>query len=190
MDVGIVGYGSYIPYYRIKAEEIARVWGANPESIKKGLMISEKSVPGPDEDAVTIATEASRNALALADIEPDKIGAVYVGSESHPYSVKPSSTIVAEAIEATPIMTAADLEFACKAGTAGMQICMGLVGSGMAEYGLAVGADTSQGAPSDALEYTAAAGGAAFIIGKDKLLAKIESTTSFTTDTPDFWRRP
>ncbi|HIJ99891.1 TPA: hydroxymethylglutaryl-CoA synthase [archaeon] len=190
MDVGIVGYGSYIPYYRIKTEEIARVWGANPESIKKGLMVSEKSVPGPDEDAVTIATEASRNALALADIDPEKIGAVYVGSESHPYSVKPSSTIVAEAIEATPIMTAADLEFACKAGTAGMQICMGLVGSGMAEYGLAVGADTSQGAPGDPLEYTAAAGGAAFIIGKDNLLAKIESTSSFTTDTPDFWRRP
>ena len=118
-----------------------------------------------------------------------KIGAIYVGSESHPYAVKPSATIVAEAINATPDLTAADLEFACKAGTAGIQMTMGLVNSDMIEYGLAIGADTSQGAPGDALEYTASAGGAAYIIGKDNTLADIEETYSFTTDTPDFYRR-
>ena len=66
---------------------------------------------------------------------------------------------------------------------------MGLVDSNMIEYGLAIGADTSQGAPGDALEYTASAGGAAYIIGKDNTLADIEETYSFTTDTPDFYRR-
>ena len=56
---------------------------------------------------------------------------------------------------------------------------------------MAIGADVSQGAPSDALEYTAAAGGVACIIGKkeDELAAIIEDTYSYTTDTPDFWRR-
>ena len=63
---------------------------------------------------------------------------------------------------------AADLEFACKAGTAGMQMAMGLVDSDMIKYGMAIGSDTSQGRPGDALEYTASAGGAAFIIGKEK----------------------
>jgi hydroxymethylglutaryl-CoA synthase len=191
MKVGIVGYGAYIPKYRIKVEEIARVWGKNAESIKKGLVVNEKSVPSPDEDTATIAVEAARNALKRAGIEGKKIGAIYVGSESHPYAVKPTSTIVGEAIEATPDLTAADLEFACKAGTAGIQMCMGLVGSGIIEYGLAIGADTAQGAPGDALEYTAAAGGAAYIIGnkKDELIAIFNGTYSFTTDTPDFWRR-
>jgi hydroxymethylglutaryl-CoA synthase len=61
--------------------------------------------------------------------------------------------------------------------------------SDMIELGLAIGADVSQGAPGDALEYTAAAGGVAYIIGKENIVAKIESTYSFTTDTPDFWRR-
>ena len=86
---------------------------------------------------------------------------------------------------------AADLEFACKAGTAGMQMVMGLVDSGMIKYGMAIGSDTSQGRPGDALEYTASAGGAAFIIGKEKerSIASIIKTVSFTTDTPDFWRR-
>ncbi|MDI6644871.1 MAG: hydroxymethylglutaryl-CoA synthase [Methanobacteriaceae archaeon] len=186
---GIVGYGVYIPSYRIKVEEIARVWGDNPKAISRGLVVDEKSVPGADEDTATISVEAARNALKRAMIDPQKIGAVYVGSESHPYAVKPTSTIVAEAVEASPDMTAADLEFACKAGTAGMQICMGLVDSGTIEYGLAVGADTAQGAPGDALEYTASAGGAAYIIGGKNTIANFEETYSYTTDTPDFYRR-
>ena len=186
---GIVGYGVYVPSYRIKVEEIAKVWGDDPKAISRGLVVQEKSVPAPDEDTATISVEAARNSLKRAMIDPQKIGAVYVGSESHPYAVKPTATIVAEAVEAAPELTAADLEFACKAGTAAMQICMGLVDSGIVEYGLAIGSDTAQGAPGDALEYTASAGGAAYIIGKENTIADFEGTYSYTTDTPDFYRR-
>lgn len=187
--VGIVGYGVYIPRYRIKVEEIAKVWGGNPKAIKRGLKIYEKAVPDIDEDTITISVEAARNAVKMSKIDPKEIGAIYVGSESHPYAVKPTGTVVAEAIDAAPELTVADYEFACKAGTAAIQTCMGLVSSDMIKYGLAIGADTAQGAPGDALEYTAAAGGAAYIIGKDSLIATIEATYSYTTDTPDFWRR-
>jgi hydroxymethylglutaryl-CoA synthase len=188
MSVGIVGYGSYIPEYRISVEEIARVWGENPESLKKSLIINEKSVPGSDEDTITISIEAARNALLRAGIDPRLIGSIYVGSESHPYTVKPSGTVVAEALSLGPELMCADFEFACKAGTAAMQVCYSQVKSGQVRYGLAIGADTSQGRPGDALEYSAAAGGAAFIIGKDPL-ATLDSTLSYTTDTSDFWRR-
>ncbi|MCZ7355448.1 MAG: hydroxymethylglutaryl-CoA synthase [Candidatus Methanoperedens sp.] len=189
MNVGIVSYGAYIPRYRIKIEEIAKVWGDNASSIIEGLMVYEKSVPDMDEDTITIAVEAARNAVNRANVDPERIEAVYTGSESHPYAVKPTSTVVAEAIGATPNLTAADFEFACKAGTAAMQACIGMAESGMIDLGLAIGSDVSQGAPGDALEFTAAAGGVAFIIGKKDIIAKIESTYSYTTDTPDFWRR-
>ncbi len=191
MDVGIIGYGVYIPRYRIRVEEIAKVWGEDPENVKHGILVEEKSVPAPDEDTATIAVEAARNALKQAGVDPQEIGAIYVGSESHPYAVKPTATIVAEAVEATPNLTAADYEFACKAGTAGIQACMGSVEAGMIKYGMAIGADTAQGAPGDPLEYATAAGGGAFIIGKNgsETLAAIEETYSYTTDTPDFWRR-
>ena len=190
MEVGIVSYGAYIPRYRIRPEEIGRVWGVDGKAMGKGLFINQKSVPSPDEDVVTIASEAARGMMArVPDVDPKDIGALYVGSESHPYAVKPTATIVAESIKATPNLTAADMEFACKAGTAGIQVCMGLVGSGMIRYGVAIGADTSQGAPGDALEYSASAGGAAYLIGSENIIAKINKTLSFTTDTPDFWRR-
>ena len=187
--VGIITYGVYIPRFRIKVEEIARVWGANSDEITGGLGVFEKSVPDLDEDTATIAVEAARSAMARRSVDPGDIGAVYVGSESHPYAVKPTACTVGEAIRATPNMTAADYEFACKAGTAGIQTCMGLVKSGMIRYGMAIGSDVAQGAPGDALEYTAAAGGAAFLIGNENPIAEIHHTCSFTTDTPDFWRR-
>jgi len=189
MKVGIVSYGAYVPRYRITPEEIGKVWGVDGKAMSKGLMINCKSVPSPDEDTITIAVEAARNMMKRCEVNPKDIGAIYVGSESHPYAVKPSGTIVAEAIEASPHLTAADFEFACKAGTAAIQACMGLVGSGMVRYGVAIGADTSQGAPGDALEFSASAGGAAFLIGSEKTIATIDHTYSYTTDTPDFWRR-
>src|SRR5574342_256049 len=185
-DVGIVGYGSYIPRYRLPAAEVARVW-TNGQG---GVPIKEKAVPGLDEDVATMSIEAARNALLRAQIDPQAIRAVWVGSESHPYAVKPTSTIVAEAIGAVPNTQAADWQFACKAGTEAVQAAIGFIGSGMARYALAIGMDTAQGRPGDALEYTAGAGGAAFLLGPaEEALAVFEGSYSYVTDTPDFWRR-
>ena len=89
--VGIVGYGAHIPRHRIKVEEIAKVWGADAPSYKRGLMLREKSVPTPDCDTITLSVEAIKNAFRRA------------------------------------------------------------------EYGLAVGGDTSRGAPCDDLEYSVSA---------------------------------
>jgi len=73
---GIVGYGAYIPRNRIKVEEIARQWGRDPAAIRKGLLLEEKSVPGLDEDTITISVAAGRAALVRAGIDPPRIGAV------------------------------------------------------------------------------------------------------------------
>jgi len=89
--VGIVGYGVSIPYARIKTEEIARAW-EKPFNPGDSLLVKEKAVPNFDEDAVTLSVEAATNAITRAKIKADEIGAVFVGSESHPYAVKPSGT--------------------------------------------------------------------------------------------------
>lgn len=185
--VGIIGYGAYVPRYRLPAIEVARVWHGGARG---GLPIKEKAVAGLDEDVITMSIEAARNALARAGIHAHALRAVWVGSESHPYAVKPSGTLVAEAIGAGPDIQAGDWEFACKAGTEALVAAMGLVGSGMGRYALAIGMDTAQGRPGDALEYTAASGGAAYILGPaEEGLAQIEFSYSYVSDTPDFWRR-
>src|SRR5690349_17291538 len=148
MPVGITSYGAYVPRYRIRSEEIARIWG-DDANVGRGLNVHKKSVPGLDEDVATISVTAARQAMRRAP---------------------------------TP-----DYEFACKAGTAAIQTGMGLVQSGMCKTVLAIGSDTSQGAPRNALEYSASAGGAALLVGGDKrhILAEIHHTASYTSDTPD-----
>lgn len=188
---GIVGYGIYIPKYRLKLSEIAQMWGKDAAEIEGGLKIAEKAVPGFDEDAVTMGIEAGKKAIKMAGIVPASIQAVYFGSESHPYAVNPSSTILGEYLDIGNNYFASDLEFACKAATAGIQVTAGLLGSRNIKYGLVVGSDTAQGKPHDALEYTAASAACAYILGdkQSEIIANIIDMSSFSSDTPDFWRR-
>lgn len=187
--IGIVSYGAYIPKHRVNVAEIASFWERDPEPVTKSLGILQKSVPSLDEDSVTMGTESSLNALKAANLAPTKIQSVIVGSESHPYSVKPTSTIIAEILGIHGDYFAVDTEFACKAGTAAMQLILGLVGAGQINTGLAIGADTAQAKPGDALEYTAASASASFILGNKNLIAELVDYDSYSTNTPDFWRR-
>lgn len=188
--VGIVAYGAEVPRARIRTSEIARVWG-DEAGTGEALGVLQKSVPRPDEDVATMSVEAARMAYRRGPgAQLQDLGAIYIGSESHPYAVKPTGTIVQAALGAPEAITMADYEFACKAGTAAIQTGVAWVRSSMAKQVLAIGADTSQGAPSNALEYSASAGAAAYVIGSgESVLARLDHTCSFTTDTPDFWRR-
>ena len=170
-------------------KEIAHAWKKDPDEITKALGVKEKSVPGIDEDAVTVAIEAASQSLTLFPGKPNTIGALFVGSESHPYAVNPTSTIVGELLDIGHSYLASDLEFACKAGTAGVQVIAGLVASGQINYGMAIGTDTAQSKPHDALEYTSASAGVAVILGNVHIIAHLLSYTSYSSDTPDFWRR-
>lgn len=183
--VGVYGYGAYIPRYLIENSAIANVWG------KLNTPIKSKSFPSIDEDSLTIAYEAARIAIESSNAPKERIGAIYVGSESKPYAVKPSGTVLVDALGLDNKILSADFEFACKAGTEAIQAVSGLVSSGMIDMGLAIGTDTSQGRPGDELEYTASAGGAALIISRvsEGVLAEIEASHSYVSDTPDFWRR-
>lgn len=182
-DIGVSGYGVYIPCYRLPTSEVARIWkggGSGPNV--------EKAVAAIDEDTTTMAVEAARSAMTMAEVED--VGAIFVGTESKVYAVKPTSTIVAQALGQNNVL-AADFEFACKAGTEAIQVISGLVGSSMIGHGIAIAVDTAQGKPGDDLEYTSASGAAAYVLSQrnGESLAYIEGSTSYVSDTADFWRR-
>lgn len=188
---GIVGYGIYIPKYRIRVDDIATVWKKEPEEVTSGLKVFQKAVPGEDEDVVTMGLEASLQALKRSGVNASKLQALFVGSESHPYVVNPSSTIIADFLGLGRLFSAADFEFACKAATAALQLTNSFIDSGKIEYGMIIGSDTAQAKPHDPLEYTAASAAASFILGKkpQEIIAKIIDSVSYSSDTPDFWRR-
>ncbi|HRH93053.1 MAG TPA: hydroxymethylglutaryl-CoA synthase [Candidatus Peribacteria bacterium] len=191
MKTAIHAFGRYVPRNRIKSSVIAAHWKRGTEQAD-GLGIIEKAVPARDEDAFTLGWEAARMALENGGIDPQHVGAIFVGSESHPYAVKPTSAMLVTALKLNPMCHCADLEFACKAGTAALQIVSAMAAGKQIQYGIAIGSDTAQSKPGDALEYSAAAGAAAFVVGpstpKNPGLCSIDATLSYTSDTPDFWR--
>ena len=186
---GILSYGYYIPRFRIKTEDIASVWGKNSTDIIHSLAVKEKSVAGIDEDSLTMAYESSSMALKSSKVKKKNIKTVFFGSESPPYAVNPASTTLAHFLGIEEQYLASDMQFACKAATGGIIIASGLIASGFTKNALVVASDKATGRPHDALEYTAASGSVALLLGKTNLAVRIIDMTSYSSDTPDFWRR-
>ncbi|MGC8896461.1 MAG: hydroxymethylglutaryl-CoA synthase [Candidatus Bathyarchaeia archaeon] len=180
---GIVGYGVYIPRFRIK----------------EGGM--ERSVPFIDEDSITAAVEAGKLALIHSGVDSTLVGKVYVGSESNPYAVKPIASKVAQVLklgeedEDVQGVDAVDTEFACKAATSMFKDAASLVNypKSNIRYAMVIGTDNSQAAPRDCpggeLDLFVGFGACAYIFGKNDVIAEVEGWYSCTSDTPDFWRR-
>jgi 3-hydroxy-3-methylglutaryl CoA synthase len=189
--VGIIGYGCFIPYLRIKVDDIREIWRNYPlEFLKDRLGLTERAVLQPNEDVITLAIAASKGAMESSKVDRKRIDALYLGTCTNPYDSRPSSTVVAEALGVTPNLMCGDVQFAGKSGTAAIQICMALVKSKMARCGLAIGSDAlnRHACPGRLFEYEASAGAAAFVIGEDEPLAEIEGTSSHADDTAEFWR--
>ncbi len=182
---GIVGYGSYLPKFRIR----------NGDSGILGVM--ERTVPFFDEDTVTFAVEAGKRALIHSALSNGLIRKCFVGTESPAYAVKPVMATVIQALELGRshdggfYAGGVDTQFACKAASDLFIDAAALVDYSRfgGEYVMVIGADNSQAAPGDALDSTVGAGGAAFIIGKRDVIATLDHYVSYTSDTPDFYRR-
>jgi len=188
---GIIGYGCFVPYLRIKVDEIFETWRNYPLGLVKERMgFTERAVLQPNEDTITLAIAASKSAIKNSKIPREKIDALYLGTCTNPYDSKPSATVVAEALGVNPYLMCGDVQFSGKSGTAAIQICMGLVESKLASCGLAIGSDAlnRHACPGRLFEYGASAGAAAFVIGKGEPIAEIEGTCSYASDTSEYWR--
>jgi hydroxymethylglutaryl-CoA synthase len=180
---GIVGYGFYTSRFRIRDGSI------------------ERAVPFIDEDSITAAVEAGKLALIHSGVQNSEVGKVYVGTESNPYAVKPIASKVAQVLklgeedEDVQGVDAVDTEFACKAATSMFKDAASLVDYSKSniKYAMVIGVDNAQAAPRDCpggeLDFFVGYGGAAYLFGKQDVIAEIEGWYSCTSDTPDFWRR-
>lgn len=191
MTIGIKGYGVYVPPYRIKVEEIVQTWvNSNPVFLHQMKNLKERAVCGFDEDVISMAVEASKTALEMSTIDPNDIGAIFFGSCTSPYAMKPASTIVLEALGSPNNSYVGDVQFSGKSGTLAVQIGLALVGQKLVKNALAIGSDNLgiHTEPSDSFEYPASAGAGAFVLGDEDLIAEIEGFTTYNSDTPDVYR--
>ncbi|MHA1231734.1 MAG: hydroxymethylglutaryl-CoA synthase [Candidatus Helarchaeota archaeon] len=179
-SIKILGYGSYIPMYRIKREEYIRIWGYFSGSIE------EKSVIGYDEDAITMAVEAANNAIKNTGIDKEKISLIAVGTCSSPYSIKSVASEIAMALGIPLDIALLDFKESEKAGSTALSAGIDIINS-KGGYGLIIGSDSISTDPGENSEHTLGAAAAALIISKSgngiaEILNKKSSNIEFIPD--------
>jgi hydroxymethylglutaryl-CoA synthase len=177
---GIVSYGSYIPYRRLKRAAIAAMLGV-PAS--RG----ERAVASFDEDSVSMAVEALRDALKGAPHAT--VGSLLFATTTPPYGEKLNAAIVGAAAQLPAEIRAADLTGSTRAGLAGLLQAAEAAQAGGGYAAIAM-ADARLGAPEGKMEQQSGDGGAAFVLGTEGVIAEIEASVSFTREFLDGWRAP
>ncbi|MBI2641623.1 hydroxymethylglutaryl-CoA synthase [Candidatus Roizmanbacteria bacterium] len=186
---GIVSYGFYIPRNRIRIDEIANVWGKDPKNVRASLGVEEKAVSEEDEDSLTMGYQSASMALKDLEMKDSDLKTIFFGSETPPYVVNPASTILGEFLGVDHNYLAYDTQFACKAATGAMISALSLVETNFTKYALVVASDKANAKPHDLLEYTAASASVSLLLGKNNVILEVIDKASYSSDTPDFWRR-
>jgi len=168
---GIAAAGAYAPRYRITADAFAEGFG----SFDAGG-VSEKAVPAADEDSVTMAVAAARDALADAPVDREGIVGLAFGSTTPPID---EGEVTAQVAEILGLGRNVETSTHTQSARAGVRAV--LDAARMDGPALAVAADAPKGDPDDPRGHAAGAGAVAFLLADDGP-ATIEETGHYTQE--------
>jgi hydroxymethylglutaryl-CoA synthase len=175
MDMaGIVSYGAYVPLFRLGRGTAG--WESP----------TERAVANFDEDSVTMAVAALRD--ALVGMERGSIDALYFASTTQPYTEKQSATTIGWAADLRTEIFTVDCTDSLRAGTNALKLAMDATQAGSATRVAVVASDNRLAQPRSAFERTFGDGAAALIIGEDQVIATIEGHLSSSHEIMDTWR--
>ncbi len=179
MAVGITSHGSYVPYRRLKRAAIAEVLG-----IPAGK--GERAVASFDEDSVSMAVEATRDALRSSGGRD--VRTLLFATTTPPYAEKLNAALVAAAAQLPLEIRAADLTGSPRVGLTAILQAADAVRANGGSAVVAI-ADCSVAAPEGKAEQAGGDAGVAFVVGEDPI-AEIVASASVTREFLDTWRAP
>jgi hydroxymethylglutaryl-CoA synthase len=182
--MGIVGYGAYVPEWRIAAKEINSAW---PTSMRVPG-IQSKAVTDVDEDVITMAVMAAERAFSHAEVKAEEVEAIYLASTSAPCDDKSGAAIIQTVLGLSNQVVPVDITHSTRAGTIALKACLNQVQSGQISLGLVIAADNRVASGGDMLEYSQGAGAVALLIGKKGIIAEISGWFSATNEFTNVWR--
>ena len=170
--------GAYIPFYRLKREDIAKAWGAS-------YLGGEKAVANFDEDSLTMAVEAGMD--CLKGFKTEDISALYFASTTSPYKEKQAATFIAGALDLQRQITTADFSGSIRAGTNALNAAIDAVTADPDKNVLVIASDSRLGVPGSDMEQFFGDGAAALLVSGAGDVVITESYTH-AEEIIDFWR--
>jgi hydroxymethylglutaryl-CoA synthase len=181
MSVGIVGYGVYIPKYRIGRGIIGKAWSSGGRG--------ESSVSYHDEDVITMGAEASLNAITHSGIySSTELDALYLGTDSYPHLEHSSLGIICEVLRTKEEMDLADFTASPRASFAAFKACQDAIEANRIQYGLVIGSEARSASPGSVEEMNCGDGAAAVLLGSQDTIAEIEAVYTYSSHIVDRWR--
>ena len=162
---GVTSFGAYVPRMRLERAAVAAAhrWMA---PWLKGLGKGARAFCSWDEDAVTMAVEAARDAVSRD--ERGAIESLTLASTTLPYADLQSSGIVAGALGLSPRVRTLDAGGSPRVGLSALAAA--LRGGSDA---LVVASDRPRAKPASTQEMVYGAGAAAFRVGSGRVLARL-----------------
>ena len=179
--VGISSCAGYIPYIRLDRKVISEIWGRHS-------LGGERSVANNDEDAITMAVEASRN--CLRGQVAGQVDGLFFATTTAPYQEKMNASLIAVATDLKREITTTDFAHSLRAGTGALKAAFDSVKSGSIKNVLVVASDCRVGYPRSDQEQTFGDGAGAIMVGSENLLATFEGGYSISNEMMDVWRNP
>jgi len=182
MPVGILKLGAYVPQRRLARRAIAEAnqW-FNPAL--KAQAKGERSMAGWDEDSITMAVEAARDALAGRSRDRGGIAALRFASTTFPFLDRLNSGLVAEALALPADISALDIAASQRAGTSALAAAL----AGGSET-LVVAAEKRGTLAASPLEMACGDGAAAILVGEGEPIARLVASATVTADFVDHYR--
>jgi 3-oxoacyl-[acyl-carrier-protein] synthase-3 len=138
----IVGWGCVVPDKVITNQDLEQIVDTSDEWIRSRTGIEERHVAAdPKETTATLATEAARRALAVADVHPSKVDLIICSTSSPEYIFPATACVVQNALGAKNA-GAFDLSAACSGFVYALSMARGHILAGDAEYVLVIGSET------------------------------------------------
>src|SRR5512138_576900 len=180
MTKGILAFGAYVPWRRLQRKAIAdtHAWFAPG---LKGQAKGERAFCNWDEDPVTMAVEAARDALVGRD--RGTITALRFASTTYPFLDRLHSGIVAGALSLSEDVSAIDVGATQRAGTSALIEALGSDGET-----LVIASEKRGAKAASPVEMSSGDGAAAVLVGEGKPVATLLAKASRTTDFVDHFR--
>ncbi len=172
--VGIDSLSYYVPSLYVDIEELAIARDIPPEKLVSGLGLKKMATPDYDEDSASIAANSLLRLIEENNIDPRKIGRVYLGTESGVDASKPTSSYVVEILEEIlrkeygnrcfKNCDIVDLTFACAGAVDALQNCCDWVRNGQNRQAIVIASDIAKYEINSTGEYTQGAGSVSMLI--------------------------
>lgn len=184
--VGIAAWGAYAPRLRLSRQAVteANAWVApNLRAKAKG----ERSMANWDEDALTMAVEAARDALGPGD-DRSAIDALYFASTTAPFVDRQNAGIVAAALTLEKAIASADVTGSQRCGLAALGQALAAVQGGAARRALVATGEHRRSRAASSQELDNGDGAAAFVVSAEAGAAEFLGRGSVTDDFVDHFR--